>query len=154
MSTKPRTNCLGFCFCRLFCFSITSRLLHATDIESATLFDEIEETPEERKAREYREQEQHRDWLVLIRTMESLDEEVACAQFPDAFFAEKRDRDFVYVTELARQMCAGCPIKNLCRDYGIKHEDFGVWGGLTASQRSQIRHPRKDYTPAFLKQAK
>lgn len=39
----------------------------------------------------------------------------------------------------ALAICRGCPVRQEClAAYG--HEAHGVWGGLTASQRSRVRH--------------
>jgi hypothetical protein len=38
-----------------------------------------------------------------------------------------------------RRMCLECPILDTCREYSIKHERFGFWGGLTAMERHSIR---------------
>lgn len=39
----------------------------------------------------------------------------------------------------AKKICAGCPIKFECLDYGLKHAEIGIWGGLTESQRDSLR---------------
>ena len=40
----------------------------------------------------------------------------------------------------AKRFCAGCPVTEECLNYAMKHElDYGVWGGLSAHQRMQIR---------------
>jgi len=49
---------------------------------------------------------------------------------------EKRPgRDF---SEAVR-LCATCPIKYECLAYSLEWEEFGIWGGLTEYQRSQLR---------------
>lgn len=39
----------------------------------------------------------------------------------------------------AVRVCEGCPFKQPCAEWGIAHEEFGVWGGLTQTQRHNIR---------------
>lgn len=39
-----------------------------------------------------------------------------------------------------RRMCLQCPIVRECREYAIKHEVFGFWGGMTAMERQSERH--------------
>lgn len=39
----------------------------------------------------------------------------------------------------AQQICAGCPVLQQCRDYALESgEHYGVWGGLTESDRHRI----------------
>lgn len=42
------------------------------------------------------------------------------------FFGEGGD------LRVARALCAGCPEREECREWGIRHEPFGVWGGAGA----------------------
>lgn len=42
--------------------------------------------------------------------------------------------------DIARSICAGCPIQRRCLQWGVLYEDEGMWGGLT---RDEIRHERK-----------
>ena len=44
--------------------------------------------------------------------------------------------------ETIRKICAGCPVLNECFEHSVKHEQFGVWAGLTASERARIRKQR------------
>lgn len=37
----------------------------------------------------------------------------------------------------AQQVCAGCPVRLVCRDYArAMQEPFGVWGGETETERA------------------
>jgi len=51
---------------------------------------------------------------------------------PDDFFP---DDSYVPLHVLAT--CRACPVLNECRDHAITHQLTGVWGGLTARQRSR-----------------
>jgi WhiB family transcriptional regulator, redox-sensing transcriptional regulator len=43
----------------------------------------------------------------------------------------------------AVKMCKTCPVRAECAAYAVEAEEiFGVWGGLTANQRKQIRRGR------------
>jgi hypothetical protein len=53
---------------------------------------------------------------------------------PDLFFS-----DFGLDIALAKDICAECPMIAACREYAIKHENYGVWGGLSAKERKELR---------------
>lgn len=42
----------------------------------------------------------------------------------------------------AKAVCATCPVKAECADYGLP-EKYGVWGGLTDQERRVIRRERR-----------
>jgi WhiB family redox-sensing transcriptional regulator len=45
---------------------------------------------------------------------------------------------------VARQVCAVCPVKDLCLEYALaEHIDHGVWGGASEEQRRRIRRLRQ-----------
>ena len=39
----------------------------------------------------------------------------------------------------AKAICAGCRVIDDCRDWGLGHELYGIFGGLSEKQRRQIR---------------
>lgn len=41
--------------------------------------------------------------------------------------------------EDAKALCVRCPFLGACRDYALVEDVHGVWGGLTAEERHQIR---------------
>jgi WhiB family redox-sensing transcriptional regulator len=42
--------------------------------------------------------------------------------------------------EPARQVCAGCPVRQPCLDYAISNRiTHGIWGGLTERERRALR---------------
>jgi Transcription factor WhiB len=42
--------------------------------------------------------------------------------------------------EPARQICAGCPVRQPCLDYALGHGiTHGIWGGLTERDRRPLR---------------
>lgn len=57
---------------------------------------------------------------------------------PDMFFPE----DGPGVDE-AIAVCAGCPSILPCREWGITHEDAGIWGGTSERWRRAERRRRK-----------
>lgn len=46
-------------------------------------------------------------------------------------------------TERATRICDGCTVEQQCLAYALKHdEQWGVWGGTSAQERRNIKHPR------------
>ncbi len=43
----------------------------------------------------------------------------------------------------AKAICAGCPVVGECLEWGIEHEDYGVFGGLTAPERVELKRGRR-----------
>lgn len=56
-------------------------------------------------------------------------------------------RDGGVISELAAALCATCPVKTQCTQYGLTDE-HGIYGGLTPAQRSKQRgwNPRRTIT--------
>jgi len=63
----------------------------------------------------------------------------ACAGAdPDLFFPDRGEAAFA-----AKRVCAGCPARELCLAHALAfHEDHGVWGGTTPSERRRLRRTR------------
>jgi WhiB family redox-sensing transcriptional regulator len=65
-----------------------------------------------------------------------------CRQLPtDVFFDSERARGHrrELREEAAKRVCRRCPVIAECREHALAAEDFGVWGGLTARERREIR---------------
>ena len=43
------------------------------------------------------------------------------------------------VEDKARAICRGCPVIDECFLYAVKHNELGVWGGLTEEERHKIK---------------
>ena len=39
----------------------------------------------------------------------------------------------------AKALCLGCPVLQQCAEWAIRHEDYGVFGGLSAKERAFMR---------------
>jgi WhiB family redox-sensing transcriptional regulator len=42
----------------------------------------------------------------------------------------------------ARAICNRCPVRDACREWAIRYEPAGVWGGLSAEERDMERRRR------------
>lgn len=61
----------------------------------------------------------------------------ACNSLPTNFFYRIEDRGMTKIIDLDvfRFTCTPCPIWRSCLGYAIKKEEYGVWGGMTSSER-------------------
>lgn len=39
----------------------------------------------------------------------------------------------------SKALCERCPVLERCRDWAIRNEDYGTWGGLTQWERGRLR---------------
>ena len=63
-----------------------------------------------------------------------------CREIPPAVFFPS---DGVGV-EVARQICASCPVKEPCLEYALENRiDHGVWGGCSERERRRILKRRR-----------
>jgi WhiB family redox-sensing transcriptional regulator len=53
----------------------------------------------------------------------------------------------------AKEICSSCPVRAMCADWGVKYENYGVWGGLSAKERLLMRGGREAINPADLLEA-
>jgi WhiB family transcriptional regulator, redox-sensing transcriptional regulator len=74
-------------------------------------------------------------------------ERALCAQAdPGAWFPGKSQRG---LTQLAKRICARCPVRAQCLEYALSGADTwggiatGIWGGTTPRQRDRLRQQRK-----------
>jgi hypothetical protein len=70
----------------------------------------------------------------------------ACAEVGVEFFYTE-DEDIrtgkasrKYIDEgAAKRICADCPIREECLNWGMHHERWGIWGGLNPQERHYLR---------------
>jgi hypothetical protein len=67
-------------------------------------------------------------------------EDAAC--FGDETWCEDRDRTGARVIAHQKALCLSCPLRTACAEWGIAHEDFYVYGGLTPDERRDVRKRR------------
>lgn len=85
---------------------------------------------------------------MAMRSAEQVWQAKAACRGPQsiAFFppvhAERKDERIERETR-AKQICAGCVVREECLDYAIKiREPHGIWGGLNEAERKQLLEPR------------
>lgn len=83
--------------------------------------------------------DQLNDLRKLWEAQDEAPEVIPCGNFPDVFFPEVgSSQDSI----LAKRLCRDCPIRQQCAEYGLKWEEFGIWGGLTVLERRRLRQRR------------
>lgn len=59
--------------------------------------------------------------------------------FPEGGTGADRGQVKKNITERAKRICAGCPVRQMCLDWALEtREEFGVWGGLDERERRAI----------------
>jgi WhiB family redox-sensing transcriptional regulator len=62
-------------------------------------------------------------------------ENALCAQTdPEIFFPDKGASNRAAVA-----VCKLCPVKPECADWALRHNEVGIWGGMSANQRKELR---------------
>ena len=65
--------------------------------------------------------------------------DAACIGKPQAWFFPGRGE----LTSTAKNICAGCPVLDTCREYALgKGEQHGIWGGMSERERRRVRSMR------------
>ena len=60
------------------------------------------------------------------------------------FFPVGQTGNSMEQTNLAKNICAGCPVANQCLEFALRTlQDYGVWGGRTEDERRSIRRSRR-----------
>ncbi len=79
--------------------------------------------------------EQH-DFLRLL-----IEYGLCATEDPDLFFPDHDERTAAFAEQAAeaKQICFRCPILSTCAEYSLTYEEYGIWGGMTPSERRKIR---------------
>lgn len=76
---------------------------------------------------------------ILTRADIEWRERAACTGKQELFFNDHR----ATVVREAKKICAVCVVRQQCLAHAMKHDEFGVWGGLTANERRKARRALK-----------
>lgn len=64
---------------------------------------------------------------------------------PELWFPESSAGGF-----RAKRMCRSCPVQMECLEYAMaNNEVFGIWGGMTTSERKKMRRMRRKLAEAI-----
>lgn len=81
--------------------------------------------------------EEFQDWMDLGKAIDDASEQIPCVNYPDLMHPE--NPQITMEIRLAKQLCSTCPVVAECAAYALKWEPSGIWGGLTAGERRQLR---------------
>ena len=81
----------------------------------------------------------------MVNVIEELGKNGACREAdPDLFFPENtKDRTMFEAISKAKSICYQCPVVDLCLEYALRSDPYGVWGATTEADRKQIRIDRR-----------
>lgn len=84
--------------------------------------------------------------MTKAKTKREWEVEAAChGMGPDEFFPDSA----LEVPETARRTCAVCPVRKDCLEWAITNDEKdGIWGGLSAGERSRLVRRRKEAAAA------
>jgi WhiB family redox-sensing transcriptional regulator len=61
----------------------------------------------------------------------------------DLFFPNGETGEALAQTEVAKSICATCPVRNECLEFAMTtNQPYGIFGGLTESERKSLRRRR------------
>ena len=63
-----------------------------------------------------------------------------CAQVGiELFFTDPAKNGILEYRHLLQDTCRHCPMIVQCRDWALRHEEYGFWGGTTPRERVALR---------------
>lgn len=81
-----------------------------------------------------------RDFINLDNAINEMGHDPICRMDPELFFPDAPNGIVnAGSARLAKALCQQCPVMKQCADYGIKYAEFGIFGGLSAKDRSRLR---------------
>lgn len=63
----------------------------------------------------------------------------ACAGKQEFFFSDYKPT----LVREAKRICATCIVVEKCLAHAMRHDEYGIWGGLTANERRNARRAQK-----------
>ena len=57
----------------------------------------------------------------------------------DFFYPDSENEGDTSMYSFGKKICAGCEVRQQCLDWAVRHEGYGLWGGMTPRERMQIR---------------
>ena len=87
---------------------------------------------------------------VDARTLKWQSRGLCVGKDPLLWYPEIGDRAARSQIDRAITICQHCPVQRTCLEYAMtRNEKFGVWGGLTATERRTLRQRRAQLRKVF-----
>lgn len=84
-----------------------------------------------------------REYLALAEAIREHGEPPCATTDPELYYPPKGLQASVEI-RMAKNLCEGCPVKSECLTYALEaNEPYGIWGGLTANERTRLRRKLK-----------
>jgi WhiB family redox-sensing transcriptional regulator len=77
--------------------------------------------------------------FILSRDALAWREHAACMGHAEYFFNDAKKTN----VRQAKKICADCPVRLECLEHGMTHDEYGVWGGLTANERRVLKRNQR-----------
>ena len=80
-----------------------------------------------------------KEYLALAEAIREHGEPPCATTDPELYYPPKGLQASVEI-RMAKMLCERCPVKSECLTYAVTAgEIYGIWGGLTANERSRMR---------------
>jgi WhiB family redox-sensing transcriptional regulator len=80
----------------------------------------------------------------ILKFNPRLFERAKCRGIDTEIFYPTQDKfDLIEERYITEKLCAGCPVKEACLEWGLAHERYGIWGGTTPFRRRSMRKARR-----------
>jgi len=84
-----------------------------------------------------------REYLALAEAIREHGEPPCATSDPEMFFLPKGLQATVEM-RMAKKLCESCPVITQCLTYALEaNEQYGIWGGMTASERNRLKRYSK-----------
>jgi hypothetical protein len=67
--------------------------------------------------------------------------EAACTGIGVELFFEESKTPTIE-EKMVMRLCRSCPVQKDCLEWGLRHESYGIWGGLTRAELRRMRAAR------------
>ena len=73
--------------------------------------------------------------LMVSRDTILWKEKAACVGKQEYFFSDYK----ATAVREAKRICSDCEVRAQCLDHAMTHQEYGVWGGMTANERRVLK---------------
>lgn len=78
--------------------------------------------------------------MSVVKLQEQLVGSLCSSIGTELFYPDKNES---HLAITAKNVCKSCDIRTECLEYAVLYESYGIWGGMTARERSAYRKANK-----------